>query len=338
MARVKERFPQKFFFLSSLALAVCVAGTLSSGAADDDKKAGKKVSGELGGYFVRVKSGITGEKELYYNKDGTLRAGFGDGLLDGDFSLDGSLMSDDGDGLGLGLSPEPIPAREDAGADRGEQPVPANDASEKNAPSAENAAPSREQPRRAVPAAEEPEGTPDEYSLLRKFSKKKDDFGINPENMRKVVDMNPNERYAERFSVREWQGSTAYGLRRFSGGDERAEMSLADYPRDGNFETRGLFDVRASLAGERMFIRNRDGLLEVRLSDRFSAQGRVRENSRAENLRVRESSGFSMQDINRYQFRRNRSTESGLPVVSPGGDGSVRRENFGGGNAGLQKK
>lgn len=33
---------------------------------------------------------------------------------------------------------------------------------------------------------------------------------------------------------------------------------------------------------------------------------------------------LSMQDINRYQFRRARSTEPGLPVVRPGSDGEVR--------------
>ncbi len=33
---------------------------------------------------------------------------------------------------------------------------------------------------------------------------------------------------------------------------------------------------------------------------------------------------LSMQDINRYQFRRARSTEPGLPVVRPGGGGEVR--------------
>jgi hypothetical protein len=31
-----------------------------------------------------------------------------------------------------------------------------------------------------------------------------------------------------------------------------------------------------------------------------------------------------MQDINRYQFRRARSTEPGLPVVRPGAGGEVR--------------
>ena len=33
---------------------------------------------------------------------------------------------------------------------------------------------------------------------------------------------------------------------------------------------------------------------------------------------------LSMQDINRYQFRRARSTEPGLPVVRPGSDGEIR--------------
>ena len=80
-----------------------------------------------------------------------------------------------------------------------------------------------------------------------------------------------------------------------------------------------------------MFVRTDNGLLEVKLNARFSSVQNMRAAERP--IALRESSGFSMQDINRYQFRRNRSSDPGLSVVSPGGKGEVRKETFNGGNA-----
>ena len=151
-----------------------------------------------------------------------------------------------------------------------------------------------------------------------------------------MLNAEADDRFFEPFSLREWQGSTAFGMRRFSSETDAFEMRSAERADDGNFEA-GLFETRSALAGERMFVRDGDGLFEVRLNERFSAAERTIANGLARPLR--ETSGFSMQDINRYQFRRNRSSDPGLPVVSPDSGGNARRENFGGrGNAVFEQE
>lgn len=307
------------------------AGTLCAAPAPKKKKITAPTS-TLEGYFVRVKSGVSGEKELYYDKDGTLRKTLGDGLLGGEFSLDESLLSGS-DGLDLDFAPGTPPPQPSAAAQTpakaaGEIPSPAVPA----APAAEAPA---ETPRAA---ASEEDGVVDDEALLKKFSSRKapDAFGVSSENFRKVLNAEADDRFFEPFSLREWQGSTAFGMRRFSSETDAFEMRSAERADDGNFEA-GLFETRSALAGERMFVRDGDGLFEVRLNERFSAAERTIANGLARPLR--ETSGFSMQDINRYQFRRNRSSDPGLPVVSPDSGGNARRENFGGrGNAVFEQE
>lgn len=307
------------------------AGTLCAAPAPKKKKITAPTS-TLEGYFVRVKSGVSGEKELYYDKDGTLRKTLGDGLLGGEFSLDESLLSGS-DGLDLDFAagtppPQPSAAAQTPAKAAGEIPSPAVPA----APAAEAPA---ETPRAA---ASEEDGVVDDEALLKKFSSRKapDAFGVSSENFRKVLNAEADDRFFEPFSLREWQGSTAFGMRRFSSETDAFEMRSAERADDGNFEA-GLFETRSALAGERMFVRDGDGLFEVRLNERFSAAERTIANGLARPLR--ETSGFSMQDINRYQFRRNRSSDPGLPVVSPDSGGNARRENFGGrGNAVFEQE
>lgn len=316
------------------------AGTLCAAPAPKKKKITAPTS-TLEGYFVRVKSGVSGEKELYYDKDGTLRKTLGDGLLGGEFSLDESLLSGS-DGLDLDFAPGTPPPQPSAAAQTpamaaGEIPSPAVPA----APAAEapaetpHAAFAREE---KSAAASEEDGVVDDEALLKKFSSRKapDAFGVSSENFRKVLNAEADDRFFEPFSLREWQGSTAFGMRRFSSETDAFEMRSAERADDGNFEA-GLFETRSALAGERMFVRDGDGLFEVRLNERFSAAERTIANGLARPLR--ETSGFSMQDINRYQFRRNRSSDPGLPVVSPDSGGNARRENFGGrGNAVFEQE
>lgn len=312
------------------------AGTLCAAPAPKKKKITAPTS-TLEGYFVRVKSGVSGEKELYYDKDGTLRKTLGDGLLGGEFSLDESLLSGS-DGLDLDFAPGTPPPQPSAAAQTpakaaGEIPshaVPAAPAAEAPAETPHAAAFAREE---KSAAASEEDGVVDDEALLKKFSSRKapDAFGVSSENFRKVLNAEADDRFFEPFSLREWQGSTAFGMRRFSSETDAFEMRSAERADDGNFEA-GLFETRSALAGERMFVRDGDGLFEVRLNERFSAAERTIANGLARPLR--ETSGFSMQDINRYQFRRNRSSDPGLPVVSPDSGGNARRENFGGrGNA-----
>lgn len=312
----------------------CVFALASAGAAGTlfaEQSSGKRKitqpTSELEGYFVRVKSAVSGEKQIYYNKDGTVRGSLGDGLLGGDFSLDASLLGDDGD-FGLNLTPEEIPSPPAAATSA--DGVPANSAPA-NVPA--TAAPrSRAEKTDAAKTATEADGTVDEHSILRKFSKEKTagNYRVDPENFKKVLNEDADASWKESFSMREWRGNTAFGMRRFSGGAENYAMRGAELGR-GNVEDLGRFEATSTLAGERMFVRNANGAIEVRINERYSSSGRVFPNARART--VRESSGFSMQDINRYQFRRNRSDSPGLPVASPASGGNVRRENFGkGGN------
>lgn len=331
---------QRKILLSMLASAIA-AGTLCAAPAPKKKKITAPTS-TLEGYFVRVKSGVSGEKELYYDKDGTLRKTLGDGLLGGEFSLDESLLSGS-DGLDLDFAPGTPPPQPSAAAQTpakaaGEIPspaVPAAPAAEAPAETPHAAAFARE---KKGAAASEEDGVVDDEALLKKFSSRKapDAFGVSSENFRKVLNAEADDRFFEPFSLREWQGSTAFGMRRFSSETDAFEMRSAERADDGNFEA-GLFETRSALAGERMFVRDGDGLFEVRLNERFSAAERTIANGLARPLR--ETSGFSMQDINRYQFRRNRSSDPGLPVVSPDSGGNARRENFGGrGNAVFEQE
>ena len=277
------------------------AGTLCAAPAPKKKKITAPTS-TLEGYFVRVKSGVSGEKELYYDKDGTLRKTLGDGLLGGEFSLDESLLSGS-DGLDLDFAPGTPPPQPSAAAQTpakaaGEIPspaVPAAPAAEAPAETPHAAAFAREE---KSAAASEEDGVVDDEALLKKFSSRKapDAFGVSSENFRKVLNAEADDRFFEPFSLREWQGSTAFGMRRFSSETDAFEMRSAERADDGNFEA-GLFETRSALAGERMFVRDGDGLFEVRLNERFSAAERTIANGLARPLR--ETSGFSMQDINR---------------------------------------
>ena len=301
-------------FCSTFACAFA-AGTLCA----DEPEEKKKIAGELQGYFVRVKSGVSGEKELYYNKDGSLRSASGDGLLGGDFSLDESLLGE-GD-LNLEFEPDPIPQDGGAAPQSAADRVPAKKSADLPPPPV----PAPKAPAKKSEPDEEI-GTVDEDATLRKFSRKHSDFGINSDNFKKVVNTTVTDRFNDAVSLREWQGSATYGMRRFSGLGENYEMRSA--PFDGNALELGLFETRSNLAGEKMFVRTNEGLLEVRLNSKFSSMQNMRAAERP--IALRETSGFSMQDINRYQFRRNRSSDPGLSVVSPGGEGTVRKETFNG--------
>ncbi|MBR6797474.1 MAG: hypothetical protein IKM45_02150 [Opitutales bacterium] len=307
-------FPAKRFLARALVFAFA-AGTLYA----EETTEKKKIAGELQGYFVRVKSGVSGEKELYYNKDGTLRSSSNDGLLSGDFSLDQSLLGE-GD---LELSFEPVTFPQDASSSP-KTGTPAKSAD--RVPAIKKP----EQPPAHPPNTDDEEsGTVDADATLKKFSREKKDFGINPDTFKKVVNSTVNDRFNGAVSLREWQGRSTYGMSRFSELDKNYEMRTAALDKDApDF---GLFETRSSIAGEKMFVRTDNGLLEVKLNSRFSSVQNMRAAERP--IALRESSGFSMQDINRYQFRRNRSSDPGLSVVSPGGKGEVRKETFSGGNA-----
>lgn len=361
IARVKRCSRADFLLLAALACALA-AGTLGAAenAQDSPQKGKRKITeptGTLEGYFVRVKSGISGEKELYYNKDGSLRGGNVDGMLGGDFALDESLLGDDADGASaFDFSPgtDAVPAENSS--ENSEENLSENSA--KNVPAkraaanAEKVVPADKETVQIVPkfgasansekSADEEEGEVDEHSILKKYSKTKNDFGL-AENLKKIIGKDENDRYDTAFSMREWQNSSSYGIRRWNGvpdADGNTEMNyeLAHAEirsrNGGENVPGGLFDMRVSGAGERIFVRNGEtsSAVEVRLDERFSSK-EIRPIERARSLN--ESSGLSMQDINRYQFRRNRPSVDGLPVVSPGGNGDVQMKKIGGKSAGT---
>lgn len=318
-------FPAQFrrVFFSAVVFGIA-AGTLFAASKDPkDFSEDEKINGKVEGYFVRVKSRISGEKQLYYNPDGTLKKADGDGLLGGDFSLDESLLSaDDGGFPNLDFPapnlkktenvPAPAPEKKDVPASGKQLPATSVPASEKS--SADDA---------------ESAGTVDEHSILKKFAstKEKDEWGI-AENWKNIKEMRTDERFSEKFSMSEWKGSSAYGLRRYAGTADGFEMRAAE--KRGDDFAMNRFDASSRAAGERMFVRSSDDgtAVEVLFDRRFSPGTKISASERAKPLF--ETSGFSMQDINRYQFRRNRSSESGIPVVSPDSGENVRmEENFG---------
>lgn len=349
IARVKRRSRADFLLLAALVCALA-AGTLGAAEnAQDSQKGKRKITdptGTLEGYFVRVKSGVSGERELYYNKDGTLRGGNVDGMLGGDFALDESLLGDDADGASaFNFSP----GTEAETAENSSENPPKKVSGERAAASRENVVPAGGETVEIVPkigasaAPDEEEGEVDEHSILRKYSKTKNDFGL-AENFKKIIGKDENDRYDKAFTMREWQNSSRYGIRRWDGipdadgnADMNYELARAEVRMRNGGENvpGGLFDMRVSGAGERIFVRNGENssAVEVRLNERFSSK-EIRPIERAHSLG--ESSGLSMQDINRYQFRRNRPSVDGLPVISPGGNGDVQMKKLGGKSAGTE--
>jgi len=322
---MKGFLPKKRWWLA-VALVLAAGTAFAAESPERGGKSKRKITdptSTLEGYFVRVKSAISGEKELYYNKDGSLRTDAGNGLLDGNFSLDESLFGDDSETADFSFESAPDSVPENS--EKKGKPASAVPAEKTNAENSRVPAPVA--PEKRTPAAKklEPEGTVDEHSILRKFSKEKRDFGI-AENFKKTLEMPADSRFDKTFSMREWQRSTSFGMRRFSRlDDDSVEMRGATLT-DGENVPEGIFSANAESAGNRMFVRRDGGLFSVSLNERFSnADIRPNERSRL----MRETSGLSMQDINRYQFRRNRSSDAGVPVVSPSG-GDVRNESFSG--------
>jgi len=319
-------FLQKKRWWLAVALVLAAGTAFAAETSERGGKSKRKITdptSTLEGYFVRVKSAISGEKELYYNKDGSLRTDAGNGLLDGKFSLDESLLGDDAEPADFSF--ESVPDGVPKNSEKSEKPASTVPAKKTNADEKRVPAPVAPEKRTPVAKKMEPEGTVDEHSILKKFSKEKRDFGT-AENFKKTLEMPADARFDKTFSMREWQRSTSFGMRRFSRFDEDSvEMRGATLP-DGENVPAGIFSSDAESAGNRMFVRRDGGLFSVNLNERFSSAD-VRPNERSRLMR--ETSGLSMQDINRYQFRRNRSSDAGVPVVSPSG-GDVRNESFSG--------
>lgn len=106
-------------------------------------------------------------------------------------------------------------------------------------------------------------------------------------------------------------------------GRKKAEIELADSlgaevrPKD-TIEVKSVARTNSSANGAKAEIKAWEERMGVVSDDRYAGvksdwQGRL-------NPSPKTVEQLSMQDINRYQFRRNRSDEPGLPAVKPGSD------------------
>lgn len=106
-------------------------------------------------------------------------------------------------------------------------------------------------------------------------------------------------------------------------GRKKAEIDLKDTlgapvrPKD-TVEVKSIDRVTSSNSGARAEIKDWEERMGVEANPKYAGvksnwQGRL-------NPEPKTVDQLSMQDINRYQFRRNRSSDPGLPVVKPGSD------------------
>ena len=105
-------------------------------------------------------------------------------------------------------------------------------------------------------------------------------------------------------------------------GRKKAELEVEDNfdrkePRDKTmFEVKAIERPEVSWSGQRAEMNGLDERLTTEKNSRYD----VKAQPASERLAPKSINQLSMQDINRYQFRRNRSDEPGLPYVKPGSD------------------
>ena len=109
-----------------------------------------------------------------------------------------------------------------------------------------------------------------------------------------------------------WHGRyDTYGRRR---ADLAVEDSFEAEVRPKDTIAIKSYDRRMASVGGRAEIRGIDGRMATEKSGAYD----VRPSSPSDRAAPKSVDQLSMQDINKYQFRRNRSDEPGLPVVRPG--------------------
>ncbi len=128
---------------------------------------------------------------------------------------------------------------------------------------------------------------------------------------------------SERFEITEWDKRfSTLGSRRANLGFDKDDKKAADMPRYRLPDLRE-FEVReprlANLDGKEAQLDNFGRMKEKNLVEKFRGEPILVLDLQAEAM-TEAVNDLSLQDINRYQFRRNRSSESGLPV-QPAGSG-----------------
>jgi len=105
-------------------------------------------------------------------------------------------------------------------------------------------------------------------------------------------------------------------------GRKKAEVEVVDTFNRGELKNKNVIEVKsidrqtAELSGRLAVVKGMD----ARLSNDKNSRYDVAPSSPSDRVISKTVDQLSMQDINRYQFRRNRSDAPGLPVVKPGSD------------------
>ena len=105
-------------------------------------------------------------------------------------------------------------------------------------------------------------------------------------------------------------------------GRKKAEVEVADTFDRGELKNKNLIEVKsverqtAELSGRLAEVKG----IDTRLPNDKNSRYDVTPSSPSDRVISKTVDQLSMQDINRYQFRRNRSDAPGLPVVKPGSD------------------
>ncbi|MBR5621932.1 MAG: hypothetical protein IKW49_01965 [Opitutales bacterium] len=160
------------------------------------------------------------------------------------------------------------------------------------------------------------EGEVDPSAGLKDFMRINENYGNSLD--RESYDLERNEGYSNIISMKEWHSKfSSLGAKRSQRYEGTAERFSERFDSPETLE-------RKILDNSLMWTRSRESQITVNESLARRLAEKYTTGSKSGNYDVRlpapgERTGLSMQDINRYQFRRSHSTESGLPVVQPAG-------------------
>lgn len=160
------------------------------------------------------------------------------------------------------------------------------------------------------------EGEVDATAGLKDFMRINENYGNNLD--RESYDLEKNEGYSNIISLKEWHSKfSSLGAKR----TERYEGAAERF--SGKIDSPETLE-RKLLDNTLMWERSRESQITVNesLARRLTEKYATGTQSGKYDVRLPapgERTGLSMQDINRYQFRRSHSSEAGLPVVQPAG-------------------
>lgn len=161
-----------------------------------------------------------------------------------------------------------------------------------------------------------PNGDVDAEGGLKDFMRINENYGNALD--RETYELEKNEGYTNIISMKEWHSKfSSLGAKRTQGYEGTAELFS-----DRTFAPEML--ERKILDNSLMWTRTKESHITVNeaLARRLSEAYTTGSKSGKYDIRLPapgERTGLSMQDINRYQFRRSHSSEAGLPAVQPAG-------------------